>query len=385
MTVTRATKICFALGLLLAGLAVAGTGHGSTSEIWIEEGDLLDVGIMVFDPGSEKKSYLLTGYEYINPRLRDSEAAFMAVHMMKTLQETRKFGLVRMMPRNSVSADLFVEGRIRKSSGRRLVLEVRVIDATGRRWFKRSYKQKASPVSYAYSYHGKLEPFQEVYDQFAEDLIDAQSRMRSESLETTRRVAELRFAAQLAPGVFGDYLKTRPDGRVGVQRLPAREDPMLRRVRHIRTRDEFFLDLLAERYNDFYASMDKAYDEYRATSYDVELALSDARALATLANASVLFDRPNETYHERQRSLREIEFYRRQVAAQYEYLEEIAESFTAEVEPLKLELDGEVIRFQGTIEEQYSQWQELLETIFETETGMSARDRVFVGEVGRQR
>jgi len=51
------------------------------------------------------------------------------------------------------------------------------------------------------------------------------------------------------------------------------------------------------------------------------------------------------------------------------------------VSSITITLDGEVIRFEGTIEDQYRQWQELLEKIFEAETGMSAENRAFAGDL----
>ena len=63
------------------------------------------------------------------------------------------------------------------------------------------------------------------------------------------------------------------------------------------------------------------------------------------------------------------------------YLDIISDTFATELDPLKLELDGEVIRFEGTIEDQYRQWQELLESIFETETGMSAKSKDFAEDL----
>lgn len=373
---------CLALGLLLgAGALVAGPPAGSEVDSWIPEQELLDVGVLVLDPGIKKRSLLLAPYESINPALRQAEAAFFAVHLMRTLQETESFGLVRMMPRNSLSADLFVTGRIRNSSGRRLGLELEVVDATGRRWLKRVYKEKARPVSYALSFHSNVEPFQEVYDQFVDDLIQVQSRMKSDYLEVLRQITDLRFAAQLAPGIFSDYLTVDRKGKIELDRLPSRDDPTMTRIRTIRTRDEFFLDLLAERYQGFYAEMDRPYDDFRATRYEVELALQTSRAQANLANARVLLTPPNEGLRRRNEDAGRATFFRRQVAAQARYLDEISNAFATEVDPLKLELDGEVIRFEGTIEDQYRQWQGLLEKIFETETGMSARSGDFVDDV----
>lgn len=369
--------LCLSIVLCgLAGLAGEAALEAETSG-FIPEDQLLDVGVMVLDPGIEKKSSILTGYEYINPELRRSEAAYIAIHLMRTLQRTESFGLVRMMPSNSVSADLFVTGQIRKSSGRRLDLELEVVDATGRRWFKKRYKRKANPSIYVFSVHENIEPFQEVYDQFGEDLRREQSRMTEEYLEVIQQVAELRFAAQLAPGIFGDYLSIDRRGRVALERLPARDDPMCARIRTLQTRDESFLDLLSDRYKGFYASMDRPYDEFRATRFDVETALHDSRSQAALANSRNLFAPRSESPWDRHRDARLATYHRRQVAAQAEYLDEIANAFASELDPLKLELEGEVLRFEGTIEDQYRQWQRLLEKIFETETGMSAKNRVF--------
>ena len=378
----KTLTVCFVSSLLiLTGDVVVATPAVSEVESRIPEHELLDVGVMVLDPGSDKKSYLLNGYEYINPALRESEAAFIAVHLMRTLQKTENFGLVRMMPRNSRSADLLVNGRIRTSSGRRLEIELEAVDATGRRWLKKVYKQKARPSSHILSFHSNVEPFQDVYDQFAADLIVEQRRRKAEELENLRWVTELRFAAQLAPGVFSDYLTLDRKGRIRLGRLPSEDDPMLARVRTIQTRDEFFLDLLTERYQGFYTSMDRPYDNFRATRYEVELALRDARAQHNLANARSLFGPPDQSVYERRRASNRATFFRRQVIAQAGYLDEIANSFATEVDPLKLELDGEVIRFEGTIEDQYRQWQELLERIFETETGMSASNKTFTDDL----
>ena len=342
----------------------------------VAEDDLLTVGVRVFDPGSPKKSRFLAGNERVNLGVRRSEAAFVAVSLMRTLQWTGSFGLVRMVPRESKTVDLMVTGRIHHSSGRRLVVDLEVADATGGRWLDRRYKSKADDLTYAAVFLNEREPFQDLYDRFAADLVQAQNRIGLEHLEELRRVAELSFAAQLAPGIFGDYLRVDRKGRLDLERLPSRDDPMLARVRKIQTRDEYFLDLLTERFEDFYLTMVEPYDEFRSASYEAEIALRNARAQANLANVRPLFGPRNDSpVHVRHRSKKE-QYFRRQAAASARYLEDISQVFALEIDPLRIELDGEVIRFAGTIEEQYAQWQKLLEQIFETETGLSATRRL---------
>ncbi len=373
----RALKIlvgtCLLLILLGDGLSVAPSWAAKGLEP-ISEDELLDIGIRVFDPGIDRPSYQFTGFEQVNANVRRAEAAYMAVQLMQTLQKTGRFGFVRMVPEGSVTVDLMISGRIHQSSGRRLALEFEVVDATGKRWLRRGYLQHADPYSYTAGFDTDIEPYQELYDQFAADLIRAQAK-KKKRLAEVRQVAELRFASQLAPSVFNDYLKMKRRGRYVLQRLPAHDDPMLARVRKIRTRDEFFLDLLTERYQDYYAEMDRAYDDYRATSFEGEMALRYARVQAYLANIQPVIG-PRGGFRTRSPfpSQRE-QYFRRQAVLQARYLDDMARSFAMMIEPLRLELDGEVIRFEGTIEDQYRQWQTLLEEIFETETGLSIAGR----------
>ena len=371
--------------LLLVGV-VADVGWAARTGAPLAEDELLDIGIQVFDPGIDQPSYQLTGFNPVNPDVRRSEAAFVAVHLMQTLQNTGRFGLVRMVPEGSVTVDLMITGQIHQSSGRRLALQFEVVDATGKRWLRRGYLQHADGYSYQQGFESNIEPYQALYDQFASDLIRAQGKKKRERLQEVRQVAELRFAAQLAPALFNDYLKTKKKGRVLLQRLPSHDDPMLARIRKIQTRDEFFLDLLTERYQDFYSTMDRAYDDYRATSFEVEMALRYARVQAYLANAQ-MFAPPRGGFpsgRSRMMSQRE-HYFRRQAALRARYLDDMAKSFAMVIEPLRLELDGEVIRFEGTIEDQYRQWQELLLEIFETETGLSVADESVSRDVNVRR
>jgi hypothetical protein len=72
---------------------------------------------------------------------------------------------------------------------------------------------------------------------------------------------------------------------------------------------------------------------------------------------------------------RRAAYFRRRAAAQARYLEDISLNFSSVVEPMLIELDGETLQLEGSIEDQYAQWQELLEKIFESETGFSPASR----------
>jgi hypothetical protein len=359
---------------LLVGSSAGATWLAPSPLDATPEAELLDIGIQPFDPGLERKWSWAQQQERVKPEVRKSEAAFLAIHLMQTLQGTERFGLVRMVPANSRTADLMISGKIRYSTGRKLELTIEAEDATGRRWFKRKYKQSAEAISYAIRFMGTSEPFQQLYDQIAIDLIQQQKRFKKEYLEELREITELRYAAQLAPNIFDDYLTVDRKERTRVERLPSREDPILERVRQIQLHNEFFLDLLTERYLSFYGEMDETYDEYRANSYDVETALMEAIRHYN-ANARPRMNERGDFGSFDMWKARRAAYFRRRAAAQARYLEDISLNFSSVVEPMLIELDGETLQLEGSIEDQYAQWQELLEKIFESETGFSPASR----------
>ena len=50
-------------------------------------------------------------------------------------------------------------------------------------------------------------------------------------------------------------------------------------------------------------------------------------------------------------------------------IEELSESFSGEMKPVTIELEGKTYELSGTVNEQYIQWQALLKKIYLEETG----------------
>jgi hypothetical protein len=53
---------------------------------------------------------------------------------------------------------------------------------------------------------------------------------------------------------------------------------------------------------------------------------------------------------------------------------ELGDSFSAEAQPLVVEVEGEMHELTGTAETQYAQWRELLKRIYAAETGLVPAD-----------
>ncbi len=90
---------------------------------------LLDVGITVFDPGLPPKGQPVP--DDVFPELRKAESRFQAIQLMETMQSTGQWGAIRVLPAGHGTTDLRVSGTILHSTGFKLALDVRAVDARG--------------------------------------------------------------------------------------------------------------------------------------------------------------------------------------------------------------------------------------------------------------
>lgn len=379
-----------ALALLLAigvsSPALAGAIQ-ATSEIPEEE--LLDVAIEVLDPGvPDPATTSPRKLEGVFPDLRKSEARFMPMRLKETLESTGYWGAVRVVPAGTSSVELTVYGEIQESSGLDLELKVWAIDAAGNKWLEKKYRAEANHLAYI-DEEGVVPggPYQALYDQVADDLLAERQKLEREELLELRKISELRFAAELAPEVFGDYLKVNErKGRYRLNRLPAEDDPMLERVARIRERDYMLVDTLNEHYSSFVNSMEEPYDYWRSFSFEEELALRELRRqarmrkiLGALAIFGALVSEGDSTAERVARDAAMIGGISaiqsgiakgQEAKIHAEALTELAASFESEVAPMVVDVEGETVRLTGSREDQYAQWRELLQQIYAAEIGL---------------
>ena len=116
-------------------------------------------------------------------------------------------------------------------------------------------------------------------------MLSARERLTPADLANLREVSELRFAIDLAPEAFSGYLKTASDGHYLVRRLPAKDDPMMIRVRRLRERDLMLIDTLNEHYANFGDKMDDSYESWRKYSYEEVVAYNELKRSANIQKA----------------------------------------------------------------------------------------------------
>ena len=389
--------LLFLCGLLAGGCArLPGTqvSDGVTPLVMEREPDpaeLLDVSIKVFEPGElpedpEKRQGL-------SPEIRDAEARFFPVHLKYTMQESGYWGAVRVVPDDDVGAEVLVKGKILYSDGESLSLAIEAFDATGRRWFAKEYAETASPIERDRARPAERDVFQDLFTTIANDLARFRATLPPKRVKEIREVAMLRYATLMAPDAFAGYLRQDADGHFQILRLPAEDDPMLDRVRKLRSRDDMLVDVINGYYNGYYRELWEPYTNWRKFRGEEVAAMRklERQALtrqvlgvAAIVGAIAIGALGDTDVLNRTGALRDVMVIgggaalysgfqkRHETEINKEAIEELDSSFKAEAEPLVVEINGETIRLTGSAEQQYSRWRQLLREMYLRETGLPA-------------
>jgi len=398
--------------VIFAGLGVAGgctvseVIHAETTtlnvaSLQVSENLLLDIGVLNFDAGVPQNNDVEKTRIY--PEVRMAEARYIPYHIKTTLQGTGFWGAVRVIPSKDVATDVFVSGSIERSDGEQVTLHMSAEDATGQHWFDKSYSMETGISSYAEYRDRTQDPYQKVYNDFANDLHAYVVGLTAQEIARIRDVSELTFFAGMAPDIYGGHVTENEDGILTVSRLPAENDPMVDRLRQIRERDRLVVDTLNEHYANFYYGIALPYEGWRKRTREQNVAYRQTRKSAVtrallgaaVVAGSVSFDANSSNYsrYRAQRIAQSVAINRgwrtiMNALGQYraanihrEEIKELSESFVAEAAPMVVQVQGETMRLTGTAEAQYESWRKLLREIYETETGFS--EAIQVGNPAR--
>ena len=367
--------------------------------VHIPEAELLDVGIRVFDPGipeNIKDNEEALAKKRIYPDLRKAEARYVPTLLRETLEATAQWGAVRVIPNTAEFVDVIVTGQLIDSNGGFLAIDVTVTDAAGRVWIKdKRYSSLVDLGAYKTTASMKArDPFQNVYSEIANDMVLAREKLTALDRENIRKVANLRFAQDLAPDAMAGMTAKDKNGVTQVVRMPADSDPTLGRIEKIRERDTAVVDTVNDYYASFAESIDDSYDSWRQTSFtelEKEMrAKSSARTRTVLGAAALLASIFAPTSCSTYDSCRINDAMRTAgtmggIAAvlsgikkyadarvHADALKELTQSFQAEVAPQVVEVEGHTLRLTGTAEDQYREWRKLLKQLYLEETGAAA-------------
>lgn len=381
------------LGLLAVALtACATTSVKSTQYVQIvqdsaqvSEDLLMDIGVTVFDPGIDELNR--REEERVSPEIRNAEARYAPYMLAETLQRSGNWGVVRVLPNETTTMDVYLHGQILQSDGEGMIIKISARDSTGRIWYTKEYEEHISKFNYEASQRQANDPFQVIYNNIANDLLAwRKANLKDAQIANIRTVSELQFARNFAPEIFDEYLRVNNRGITEVQRLPADNDPSLVRIREIRQRDNLFVDTVQDYYANYARQMRVPYDSWREQSYEATIELDQLEAsarrrllggaaaivggiaAATSNNAAVqtgsLVGVGAGAY-----MIKSSFDKRAEAEIHIAALQELGESLESEVAPKMIDLDDRTVMLTGTVEEQYKQWREILVDLYHEETG----------------
>jgi predicted phage tail protein len=350
----------------------------------------LDVIIPVFDPGLPEDE---TTYdeEGVWPELRRAEANRFAVKMKEALEATGAFGAVRVTPDKAATGDLYVIGRIVESNGEEVEIAIEVFDVSGKKWMDDTFDHEVAPEFHKNIRNKGKDPYDPVFAEAAKEIVEELNDHDTAELGTIRQLADLRFGASFSDQAFARHMKT-DGGQVKLVSMPADDDPMLRRTRAIRVRDQLFVDGLQAQYQSFSQGMDASYSMWQEQSLQEVIAEREANQKAAgeaimgvlLIGAAVLAAAAgarSDSYTGSTAGLAgaavagvggammlsksfqtsdEAKIHR-------DALNELGQSVDMELAPQVVQFEEKTVKLTGDAKEQFGQWREFLKQVYAVE------------------
>lgn len=383
----------FAVALLATGCAshtVRVVDMTPPEQLLLPEEMLLDVGITVFD-ANVPVAFDDQVAQNIAPEIRRAEANFMPYVAKNLLQSTGNWGAVRVIPDVTHAVDVTVTGAIVHSDGERMILGVEVHDARGVRWFATTYEALASKYAYDDRVPRDIDPFHSIYRRLADEMLDYLKTLSPDEVRDIRTTAEMKFAADMSPDAFADYLVQTSPGAFDIRRLPAENDPMLGRIRMVREREYIFIDTLDDYFDNFHARMYPTYQGWRSATYKEAIAYRNQRekvrrkaiagavgitaglvgqtqgraatryagAVSVIGGASMAIG-----------AIRDLDRAKSHASS----LQELGVSAEAEISPYTIELENRTFNLQGTVKAQLEEVRRILRILYHRELGLPPPD-----------
>lgn len=353
MTGTPRLALLFAFGILLPQLSLAD----------VRDAGALNVSIAVLDPGVPADRSLHRDLK-IFPRIRDIESRFLPFVLRETLVDTGQWGAVRVVNAPDPAAEVSISGEIAHSDGERLELRIRAADASGRTWFDRPFAARLDERHPGSGGAGAASPFQSLYDEIAAALLEARQQLDEAALLRISEISLLRYAVELAPSAFGQYLETDGQGTYSLRRLPARNDPMLDRIERIRLTEYVITDTVDAKFRELHEEIASTYGlwrEYRRKSLEYEK--QNARRAEQTSS-----DTARGSYEALKNLYDNYKWDR--VTAQEQ--DRLAIAFDNEVGPVVEAMEARIDELERWVDGKYAEWHRLLEELSEVEAAINS-------------
>lgn len=344
----------------------------------------LDINVVELNPGLLDTD-VASRDAGIWPELRRAEARRFAVKLSKSLNESNAFAAVAVTTNKDYLSDIVISGKVIESNGEDVHLSITAEDSTGNKLINKTYKHRSNEYFYQNIRNKDLDPFDPLYRAIAGDLITALSKRNLAEIEL---ITDLRFASRLNSDEFNDTLEY-SDNKYELGFVPASNDPMFLRAQNVQLKDLTFRNEMQKHYISFSDEMEDSYKVWQQAALTASKAKREAEAraatqavfgvllMAAAASSASDYDSYDYNYGAIAAatvgaSLLVSASGNAQEAKVHEStINEISLSFDGEIAPKVVEMEGLQVKLEGSIENQFSQWQTVLGNIYESESSQT--------------
>lgn len=340
----------------------------------------LNVIVPVFEPNipEDSSQYAKLG---VWPEVRNTEAKLFALRLRDALQDSRAFGAVRVAPTSEAIGELYVTGKILKSTSEDIELEIRVADISKANWYRptKKFKYRVSEYDLTNPRTKDQDPYAPIYKKITDDVVGLLARRKEKELVRLQQVSALVLARSYSDETFGQYVRE-SRGKVRVRDFPADTDPKFLRAQQLRAREEIFVDELQNHYNVFAADVGDSYRSWQRDSYPEAKEYREARAKArrqrglgvvSAVAATVLATQAGDSGVGRTGAILGgvaaggliYQSFRTNADSRIhlDQLKENGQTLDLELAPKNVEFEGKTAELTGTAAEQFQQHREYLQ------------------------
>lgn len=285
---------------------------------------------------------------------RRTEAQLLAAKQRSVFEQSGQWGVVRLYPEYSVIPELMLDLVVLKSDGRELLIKAQLTAVSGDMLLAETYLDRSTSSDFASEVE---DPFADLFHRIHNDVGFAASK-HTQSQRYLDSVSFLRYAQQLAPEAFPGYLASKA-GRWQLLREPAEQDPMYARIARLRDYELLFVDTIDEQLSGALREIDVAYKLWLKASKEQLDWLERRRARGVNVESfsdDSAFARHQAVYA----AYRSLKIHEQE-------LFELVLDLESESRSTALEIDENIVKLEGTLEQQYREWRETLLNIISLE------------------
>ena len=286
---------------------------------------------------------------------RKTEAQLLAAKQRSVFEESGRWGVVRLYPEYSVIPELMLELVVLKSDGRELLIRANLTAVNGDLLLARTYLDRSASQAPAPE---PKDPFADLFHRIHRDVAIAVSQ-KSRSSRYLGTLAFLRYGQQLAPEAFAGYL-TSNSGEWRLLREPSDQDPMYARIAKLRDYELLFVDTIDEQLSGALRDIDVAYRLWLQASKE-QLDWLERRRSRGLNVASFSDDSTFARHQAVYAAYRSLKIHEQE-------LFELVLDLESESRSTALKIEDNVVKLEGTLEQQYREWRETLAKIIQLES-----------------